>query len=82
MHNDFYQIHLEYTRAKRMHGPSQYCEHCHANLLHVGPWGWPHLCKEIIYGTPTTLSFIPMMSTVQPVTNDLLPFYDPVGPND
>ena len=68
MHNDFYRIHLEYTRAKRMHGPSHHCEYCHANLLHVGPWGWPHFCKEITYMSMPVLRFIP--------------FGDPVGEDD
>jgi hypothetical protein len=70
MHNDFYQIHLEYTRAKRMHGPSQYCDYCHANLLHVGPWGWPHFCKEITYMSMPVLRFEPFMSTMPFATNE------------
>lgn len=31
--------------------PAYRCELCQASLLHVGGWGWPHLCREVTYGT-------------------------------
>jgi hypothetical protein len=60
MHNDFYRIHLEDSRrrSERM-APSYHCDYCHANLLHVGPWGWPHFCKEITYMSMPVLRFEP-----------------------
>lgn len=60
MHNDFYQLHLQETRKRSERMCPQYrCDYCHANLLNAGPYGWPHLCKEITYGTPTTTTFQP-----------------------
>lgn len=52
MHNDFYRIHLEETRkrSERM-CPAYRCERCGASYLHAGRWGWPHLCREVVYGT-------------------------------
>lgn len=49
---DFYRIHLEDSRrrSERM-CPAYRCELCQASLLHVGGWGWPHLCREVTYGT-------------------------------
>lgn len=72
MHNDFYQIHLLETEKRKL-GPTHHCDYCHANLLHVGPWGWPHLCKEIIYGTPIMLpmSYLPFEG--DSVTRDAYP---------
>lgn len=31
------------------------CEVCLGHLeagLHAGRWGWPHLCREVVHGTP------------------------------
>lgn len=71
MHNDFYRIHLLDTERRKL-GPSHRCEHCGANMLCVGDYGWPHFCKELTYMSMPTLRFEQF-----PVTNE--PRHDHTG---